>query len=235
VGASGAGKSSLVSLLLGWLGAAEGTIEVDGAPLDGDAVARLRLQTAWIDPAIHIWNRTLYENVSFGSEADGGAGVPQAMARADLTEVLANLPEGLQANLGEGGARVSGGQGQRVRLARALMRTDARLVILDEPFRGLERERRRELLARVRAHWVGATLLFVSHDVRDTLDFERVLVVADGTIVEDGPARSLLADPASRFRALARADEDLYDRVWTGSGWIRYRMDHGTLVRAEGT
>src|SRR5581483_7356064 len=96
---------------------------------------------------------------------------------ADLDEVLARLPTGLQTRLGEGGALLSGGEGQRVRFGRAVVRGDARLVILDEAFRGLERPRRRALLERARARWRGATLLCITHDVEDTLTFDRVLVV----------------------------------------------------------
>ena len=74
----------------------------------------------------------------------------QVLDAADLRDLLEKLPDGLQTQLGEGGALVSGGEGQRVRLGRGLLRPGARLVILDEPFRGLDRERRRELLARTR-------------------------------------------------------------------------------------
>jgi ABC-type transport system involved in cytochrome bd biosynthesis fused ATPase/permease subunit len=161
--------------------------------------------------------------------------LPEAMARADLTEVLENLPEGMQANLGEGGVRVSGGQGQRVRLARALMRKNARLVILDEPFRGLERERRRELLRRLRAQWRDATILFVSHDVGDTGELDRVLVLDKGTIVEDGPPGALLANPESSYRALVLADRALREGTWSGVRWRRHLIERGQLSEARAT
>jgi ATP-binding cassette subfamily B protein len=234
VGASGAGKSSLVGLLLGWLTVSEGHIDIDGERLDGERLARLRREVAWVDPAVQLWHRSLFENVVFGDDDRAIERLPEAMARADLTEVLENLPEGMQADLGEGGVRVSGGQGQRVRLARALMRQGARLVILDEPFRGLERTRRRELLRRVREQWAGATVLFVSHDVGDTEGLDRVLLLDGGRIVEDGAPGRLLADPASRYRALVLADRALHDATWSGARWRRHSMEHGQLSeRAE--
>jgi ATP-binding cassette subfamily B protein len=229
VGASGAGKSSLLSLLLGWLRASRGEVLVDGRPLDGGALARLRRATAWVDPAVQLWNRTLLENVAFGHADDPLARLPAAMSRAELTDVLEGLPDGLQAPIGEGGARLSGGQGQRVRLARALMRGDARLVLLDEPFRGLERERRRALLARAREQWRRATLVFVSHDVMDTLDFDRVIVVEGGKVVEDGAPRRLTEDAGSRYRALVEADARARDDVWSKGRWRRATMDRGRL------
>ncbi len=91
-----------------------------------------------------------------------------------------------------------------MRLGRALLRPGARLVILDEPFRGLDREQRRELLARARRLWRGATLLCVTHDVGETLGFERVLVVEDGRIVEDGPPERLAARAGLALRGAAR-------------------------------
>src|SRR6185503_5349512 len=90
--------------------------------------------------------------------------------------ILQKLPDGLQTSLGEAGGLVSGGEGQRVRLGRGALRTGARLAILDEPFRGLDRERRRTLMDRVRRWWKDATLLCITHDVGETLDFERVIV-----------------------------------------------------------
>ena len=77
----------------------------------------------------------------------------------------------MQTRLGENGALASGGEGQRVRFARTLMRPDARLVILDEPFRGLDRVARLQCLERARTAWWGATLLCVTHDVRETQAF----------------------------------------------------------------
>ena len=81
---------------------------------------------------------------------------------------------------------LSGGEGRRVRLARALLRPEARLVILDEPFRGLDGADRRELLARARVMWRHATLLCITHDIAQTTDFTRVLVLESGRVVEDG-------------------------------------------------
>ena len=107
-----------------------------------------------------------------------------------LFDVLRHLPEGLQTPLGEGGGLLSGGEGQLVRLGRAWSRSRPRLVILDEPFRGLDRERRRLLLCRARQHFQGATLLCVTHDVGETVDFDRVLVVEAGRVVEDGSPQS---------------------------------------------
>jgi ABC-type transport system involved in cytochrome bd biosynthesis fused ATPase/permease subunit len=141
----------------------------------------------------------------------------------------------MQSELGEGGVRVSGGQGQRVRVGRALMRKHARLVLLDEPFRGLERDKRRELLRRAREHWKDSTLLFVSHDVADTLDLERVLVVESGRIVEDAAPSTLMADTKSRYFSLVHAEQTLRSELWGRKIWQRRSLSNGKLLEPGAT
>src|SRR6185312_2146601 len=133
VGPSGAGKSTLVGLLLGWHQAAAGEVRVDGALLDGGTLQALRRCTAWVDPSVYLWNRSLAANLRFGSDG-GGADLAALLDEADLRGVVERLPDGPATSLGEAGGLVSGGEGQRVRFGRALSRRAPRLVILDEPF-----------------------------------------------------------------------------------------------------
>jgi ABC-type transport system involved in cytochrome bd biosynthesis fused ATPase/permease subunit len=229
VGPSGAGKSSLLGLLLGWHRAAEGQVSIDGEVLDAERLAVLRRETAWVDPAVQIWNRSFLENLRYGGRDGLDRPLDGVVRQADLAGVLRKLPQGLQTALGEGGGLVSGGEGQRVRFGRALLRPDARLALLDEPFRGLDREKRRELLAHARRHWRGSTLLCVTHDVGETLGFERVLVVEGGRIVEDGPPQDLAADAGSRYRALLDAEQEVREGLWASAAWRRLRIETGNL------
>jgi ATP-binding cassette subfamily B protein len=230
VGPSGAGKSSLVGLLLGWHRAASGQVRVDGVPLDGQCLAQLRQETAWVDPTVQLWNRSLLENLSYGAHGDHAPPLAAILDQAELRGVLEKLPDGLQTVLGEGGGLVSGGEGQRVRLGRALLRPGVRLVILDEPFRGLDYEQRRVLLARARHLWQEATLLCITHDVGATQAFERVLVVEGGRLVEDGAPATLAALPRSRYAALLDAEVIVRERLWSGRTWRRLRLEAGRLV-----
>ncbi len=230
IGPSGAGKSSLAGLLLGWHRAATGELKVDGRALDRAHLDHLRRRTAWVDPAIQIWNRSLLENIQYGADPSGARRLAAVLENADVQPLLDRLPEGLQTPLGEGGALVSGGEGQRVRLGRSMMRPDARLVVLDEPFRGLDRDRRRALLARARTWWKDATLLCITHDVAETLGFDRVVVVEGGRIVEDAPPRELAANPTSRYRALLDAERMLLEALWGGPQWRRARLVDGQLT-----
>jgi ABC-type bacteriocin/lantibiotic exporter with double-glycine peptidase domain len=226
VGASGAGKSTLIGTLLGWNRSEAGAIEVDGVPLDAANVCRLRAESAWVDAAVRIWNRPVRENVLYGAPGES-ARLPWAVEQADLGAVVAALPGGLDTALGEAGGLVSGGEGQRVRFARALLRSGVRLALLDEPFRGLERTQRTALLERARAHWARATLLCVTHDLEETLGFARVLVVEDGRIVEDGAPGTLAVAPGSRYRALLEGERALRARLWDGPAWRRLAVEDG--------
>jgi len=229
VGSSGAGKSSLVGLLLGWYRPARGSVLVDGKPLVGDYLNALRRETAWVDPQVALWNRSFLDNLRYGAEHDGELPLSEILSSARLREVLEHLPDGLATELGEGGALVSGGEGQRTRVGRALGRKGARLVILDEPFRGLDLSTRRELMATVRRWWNGATLLWVTHDIAETAGFGRVLVIDGGRIVEDGAPAELAQRPGSRYAQLVRGDREMHELEWSGARWRRVWIERGRI------
>ena len=233
VGPSGAGKTSLVGLLLGWHTPAEGRIAVDGEALTVERLEALRQETAWVDPEVQIWNAPLLDNLLYGTLAKEVLRAGVALEAAELRSLLEELPLGLQNPLGEGGALVSGGEGQRVRLGRALLRRDARLVILDEPFRGLDRCARRRLLSRARGWWPGATVLCITHDLEPTLDFDRVAVIEHGRMIElDRPAE-LAARPGSRYRQLLDQEAAIRERFHSEAGWRRMQLAGGRLLEEE--
>jgi ABC-type bacteriocin/lantibiotic exporter with double-glycine peptidase domain len=228
VGRSGAGKTSLFGLLLGFHFPEEGRVLVDGSLLTGARLATVRSQIAWIDPAVQIWNESVTGNLLYGNDArEDDEAVERTMDEAELRHVVASLPRGRDTKLGEGGALVSGGEGQRVRLGRALLRTGVRLALLDEPFRGLDRRHRSELVRRARARFRGATLLAITHDVRETEEFDRVLVLEGGRLVEDGRPQELLAREDSRYRRLLAAEIELQN-LWS-DGFRPWSIENGRL------
>jgi ABC-type bacteriocin/lantibiotic exporter with double-glycine peptidase domain len=229
VGASGAGKSSLVGLLLGWHRSASGTVTVDGRALGPAELEVLRQRTVWVDPSVYLWNRSLAANLGFGLEPPP-ADLAPAIAEAELGEVTRRLPQGAETPLGEAGGLVSGGEGQRVRFGRGVLRPRPALVILDEPFRGLAREQRAELLARARRRWSDATLLCVTHDIGETERFARVLVIADGKIAEDGAPDALRRRPGSRYAQLLEAEQRVRATSWTAAAWRRLRLEGGRIT-----
>ena len=229
VGRSGAGKSSLVGLLLGWHRPSRGRVLADGVVPQGSQLDDLRSRTAWLDPSIQIWNQPLLANLQYGAPSSSSSSMGRVIDAARLVPLLEGLPDGLQTFLGEGGGLVSGGEGQRVRYGRALMRGEARLVILDEPFRGLDRSLRRQMLAGAREHWKDATLICITHDMEEARSFDRVLVIEGGRLVEDDAPESLLLREGSRYRAMSEAEEGM----WDGVPWRRLELQQGRLRDEE--
>jgi ABC-type transport system involved in cytochrome bd biosynthesis fused ATPase/permease subunit len=215
-------------LLLGWHRLATGQLLVDDRRLTTADQEALRRETAWVDPGIQIWNQSFLDNLGYATEDDGLARMSGAIDAATLRGVLQKLPQGLQTSLGEGGGLLSGGEGQRVRLGRALLQTNVRLALLDEPFRGMDRGQRSALLADARQWWKDTTLLCVTHDVGETLPFNRVLVIENGRIVEDGSPARLAAGP-SRYRELLDAETLVRDQMWKGKQWRRIQMHNGRV------
>jgi len=158
-----------------------------------------------------------------------GEALSAVIEQSDLYDVMARLPEGLQTMLGEGGGLVSGGEGQRVRLGRAMDRAGIRLAVLDEPYRGLDREKRRTLLARAREYWREATLICITHDVGETKAFDRVIVIENGRIVEDAAPASLMRRRKSRYHALLESEEQVRTGLWESADWRRLWVQDGKL------
>ncbi len=225
VGPSGAGKSTLLAAILGWRSMAEGGLRVGGVPVEPASLRAIRRAVAWVDPAVQLWNDSLLANLRYGQE-DAPLEVDQLLQGSELLQILGSLPEGLSTALGQDGGRLSGGQGQRVRLARALARPGVGLALLDEAFRGLERPARERLMALARTHWREATLLAVTHDVSDTLSFPRVIVIEGGRVVQDGAPEALMAQDGP-YAAMVRADETVRGALHHGEGWRHLRMADG--------
>jgi len=229
LGHSGAGKSTLLGLLLGWHAPSAGRLLVEGEPLDRPGLDSLRRRTAWVDPDVRLFNRPLLDNIQYGSPPGVSRRLGEILRLADLEELLQRLPQGLQTLLGEGGGLLSGGEGQRVRLARALARPGARLVLLDESWRGLDRARRKELLSAVRAWWESATLLYVTHSPTEALAFDRAIVLERGRLVEDGRPAELAAIEGSRLGQLLEGERRLEQVVSAAAGWKRMSLVDGRL------
>lgn len=219
VGRSGSGKSSFISLLLGWLTPQSGELLVDGLAANPERIARLREQTVVIDSQMYLWNRPLFDNLVFGSQGYSSQDLETAVNDSLLQEDLERYAQGLAQPLGENGSRLSGGEGQRVRVARGLLRADPKLVLLDEPFVGMGSQQRRQLRQALRKRWPQSTLLFVVHDLQEVMDFSRVLVFGGGRILEDGEPKALRDQPGSAFGLMCTDEAQLKDRLFAQSGW----------------
>lgn len=228
VGPSGAGKSTLVSLLLGWYMPNKGEVLIDGSLLTYEKLLNIRKETAWVDPVIQLWNSSFLANLRYGSADE--TPLNWVIEQADLLSVLERMPNGMQTSLGGEGRLVSGGEGQRVRFGRALQRRSARLVILDEPFRGLDRAKRALLLQHACEFWPRATLICITHDVGQTDQFERVLLIEHNTITEDGDPKKLAADPTTRYAQLLAAEKQVRQELWLSDQWDHLWLEKGKII-----
>lgn len=224
VGRSGSGKSSFLSLLLGWLTPQAGQLLVDDLVANPERIALLREQTVVIDSQMYLWNRPLFDNLVFGSQGYSSDDLEIAVNDSALQEDLERYAQGLAQPLGENGSRLSGGEGQRVRVARGLLRAAPQLVLLDEPFVGMGSQQRRQLRQALRKRWPRSTLLFVVHDLHEVMDFSRVLVFGGGRILEDGEPKQLRMQADSAFAAMCAEESQLQQRLFTESGWRAIRV-----------
>ncbi len=192
VGASGAGKSTLASLVLGFFPPGEGQILVNGEDLSSFDLSSWREQIAWVPQEPALFQDTIAANIRLARpDADDGA-VAAAASAAHLADFIASLPDGYQTLIGEGGARLSGGQAQRLALARAFLK-DAPILLMDEPTSQLDPVTETLLADATRKLMRGKTVLTIAHRLNTVFQADRILVLDQGRIVERGTHQELLA------------------------------------------
>ena len=206
VGATGAGKSTLVDLLLGLLVPTGGRITADGADVRAD-LAAWRRRIGYVPQAVFLADDSLRRNVAFGI-ADGeidGARLAAAVERSGLGEVAAGLPAGLDTAIGERGVRLSGGQRQRVAIARALYH-DPELLVFDEATSALDAHAEGELAAALAALHGEKTLLVVAHRLSTIRSCDRVVYLRAGRVAASGTFAELARDEPSFRRTVGIAE-----------------------------
>jgi subfamily B ATP-binding cassette protein MsbA len=191
VGPSGSGKTTLVNLLPRFVDLGEGSIELDGTPLPEWNLAALRRQIAMVSQDVVMLNDTLAANVALGADIDP-ARVMQALASANLGELVNRLPKGIEATVGHNATELSGGQRQRLAIARAIYK-NAPILILDEATSALDNESERLVQDALTRLMAGRTTIVIAHRLTTIEHADRVIVLADGEIKEQGTHTQLLA------------------------------------------
>lgn len=185
VGPTGAGKSTLVSLLPRFYDPRSGRVLLDGVDLREFQLPALRRTIAMVLQPPIVFPATVRENIAYGKPGASAAEIERAAELAQLAPFLARLPEGLETRIGEGGANLSEGERQRLTIARALLR-DAPILILDEPTASVDAETEALLIAGLKTLMRGRTIFIIAHRLSTVRDADQILVIRDGKIVERG-------------------------------------------------
>ncbi|MBT8354310.1 MAG: ATP-binding cassette domain-containing protein [Desulfofustis sp.] len=192
VGHSGGGKTTLTNLVPRFLDVTGGCIEIDGTDIRQVTMRSLRDQIAMVTQQTILFNDTVRNNIAYGSFDCSESGLINAAEAAHALNFIKDLPHGFETIIGEGGARLSGGERQRISIARALLK-NAPILILDEATSALDTESEREVQSALENLMKNRTTLVIAHRLSTIKNADRIIVVKDGRIVEDGTHGELLA------------------------------------------
>jgi ATP-binding cassette subfamily B protein len=191
VGASGAGKSTIFSLMLRFFDPQKGKVLVDGVAASDAELEALRKRIALVPQDTALFADTVAENIRYGAPDASDAEVKAAARLALADGFIRALPHGYETNLGERGVTLSGGQRQRIAIARALLR-DAPILLLDEATSALDAESERDVQKALERVMEGRTTLVIAHRLATVRRADRILVLNEGHIVEEGTHETLL-------------------------------------------
>ena len=192
VGPSGAGKSTVFQLAERFYDPQEGSIRLDGVKLTAADPADIRERIAFVPQEGVLFSANARDNLRYGAWEADDAAIWEAAEAAHAADFLRALPQGLDTELGEGGARLSGGQRQRIAIARALLR-DAPILLLDEATSALDAESEARVQQALEALMAQRTTLVIAHRLATVRAADRIVVMEDGRIVEQGTHSQLLA------------------------------------------
>ena len=192
VGATGAGKSTLASLIPRFYDPSEGQVRIDGQDIRNYSLQSLREQISLVLQESLLFSGTIRDNIAFARPGASDKEIAAAAATANADEFIQRLPEGYETLVAERGTTLSGGQKQRIAIARAILR-DAPILILDEPTSGLDAVSERTVMEALERAVVGRTTLIIAHRLTTVRLADRIVVLERGRIVEEGTHTELVA------------------------------------------
>ena len=193
VGPSGSGKSTIASLLARFWDIREGTIKLNGKDIKNISLGRLMDQISMVFQRVYLFKDTIYNNIAMGRPDATREEVVEAAKKARCYDLIRSLPEGFDTVIGEGGASLSGGEKQRISIARCILK-DSPIVILDEATASVDADNERAIQEAISELCKNKTLLVIAHRLKTIKDADQILVVSDGRIIERGNHDKLIEE-----------------------------------------
>jgi ATP-binding cassette subfamily B protein len=190
-GTVGSGKSTLLRLLPRLLPVADGMLFIDGRDINSITLASLRRLVGYVPQEAFLFSRSIRDNIAYGISDHDEQSIAEAARQAGFSEDIAQFREGMDTLVGEKGVTLSGGQKQRLAIARALV-TNPRVLLLDDPLSAVDAGREEEILEELKRFYLDRTVLIVSQRISAFRDCDRVIVLENGAIAEEGPTAELL-------------------------------------------
>jgi ABC-type multidrug transport system fused ATPase/permease subunit len=202
VGSSGAGKSTVVSLLLRFYDPVSGSICIDGQDLQTMSLTHLRNQMALVPQDVLLFGGSIHENIAYGKPGATRAEVEAAAAKANAHTFISEFPEGYETLVGERGVKLSGGQRQRIAIARAVLK-DPAILLLDEATSSLDAESERLVQEALDLLMVNRTTIVIAHRLSTIRKADAILVLDKGKVIEKGTHQELMQVEGGLYRQLS--------------------------------
>ena len=199
VGMSGGGKTSLVNLIPRFYDVSEGRVQIDGVDIRDVKLQSLRSQVAIVTQQTILFNDTVKNNIAYGDIQRTDEDIVNAAKAANAHDFIVKLPQGYESNIGELGTKLSGGEKQRISIARALLK-DAPILILDEATSSLDTEAEIEVQDALDNLMKGRTTLVIAHRLSTIRNADRIIALVNGEIVEEGNHETLMAKKGEYYR-----------------------------------
>ena len=192
IGRTGSGKTTLAQLLLRMYDPASGHIELDGVDSRSISLASLREQISYVPQDVFLFSETVHNNIAFGLQSVADGEVEKAAGQAHVHNEIMNFSDGYQTMIGERGVTLSGGQKQRISIARALVK-DPAIIIFDDCLSAVDVKTENAIISSLNEYLREKTAIIITHRIFSLLNFDKIVVLEDGKIVEQGTHQQLLA------------------------------------------